>query len=84
MNKNEQLFILTKIVTSFFPKRFLSWGVKTLFASASSCQCKPLNFFRRLGYVGQVSIGGDPRGAQDLDRAVFFGWVGSLAATFPD
>ena len=28
----------------FFPKRFLSWGFKTLFASTSSCQCKPLNF----------------------------------------
>ena len=28
----------------FFPKRFLSWGVKTLFASASSCQCKPPHF----------------------------------------
>ena len=28
----------------FFPKRFLSWGFKTLFASTSSCQFKPLNF----------------------------------------
>ena len=28
----------------FFPKRFLSWGFKTLFASASSCQCKPPHF----------------------------------------
>ena len=27
-----------------FPKRFLSWGFKTLFASASSCQCKPPHF----------------------------------------
>ena len=29
---------------NFFPKRFLSWGFKTLFASASSCQCKPPHF----------------------------------------
>ena len=33
----------------FFPKRFLSWGFKTLFASACSCQCSPLHFSRRLG-----------------------------------
>ena len=37
--------VVMRGIGSFFPKRFLSWGFKTLFASASSCQCKPLNFF---------------------------------------
>ena len=35
---------LRRAKLSFIPKRFLSWGFKTLFASASSCQCKPPHF----------------------------------------
>ena len=38
-----------RLQCSIFPKRFLSWGFKTLFASASSCQCKPLHFFSPAG-----------------------------------
>ena len=38
-------FIYTEMAArrkiDFFPKRFLSWGFKTLFASTSSCQCQP-------------------------------------------
>ena len=70
---------------TFFPKRFLSWGFKTLFASASSCQCKPPHFRRRLGYVRWISISRDPRGAQDFDWVALPGAIArnSLAPTRP-
>ena len=42
----------------FFPKRFLSWGFKTLFASASSCQCIPPSVF-----VAGWAMSGESRSA---------------------
>ena len=35
--------------------------------------CRQLQMIRRLGYVRQVMIGGDPRGAQDFGRVVLPG-----------
>ena len=43
------------ILKNFFPKRFLSWGLKTLFASTSSGDGRQPSSVRRLGSTGEIS-----------------------------
>ena len=50
---------------NYFPKRFLSWGFKTLFASASSCQCIPPQFSSP---VGQCRVNLDRPGSSGRTR----------------
>ena len=43
------------ILKNFFPKRFLSWGLKTLFASTGSGDGRQPSSVRRLGSTGEIS-----------------------------
>ena len=70
---------------TFFPKDSYL-GALRLFLR----MCRQLQMIRRLGYVRQVMIGGDARGAQDFGRVVLPGPTRphthdiSLAPTFRD
>ena len=80
---------LVPIFCTFFSQKILYLGALRLFLR----MCRQLQMIRRLGYVRQVMIGGDPRGAQDFGRVVLPGPTRphtrrarrfSLAPTFRD
>ena len=65
---------------SFFPKDSYL-GALRLFLRVQAAASSSRSIFRRLGYVGQVSIGRDPRDPTACDRAVIFQPPTSLTPT---
>ena len=58
-------------IVFFFPKDYYLGALRLFLRVHAAASASRLHFFRRLDYTGQVTIGGDPRGADDLGRVEF-------------